>query len=151
MAWSRKFRHSGTLCFLCVAVCSFLFTLPLCFWEKTPFKLRRAQHAAVQKREGSSKDIFLMKQNRVRLHYRIESALSFLRLLPKERKLKIVEEMEQIRCWMEEENRQLRYFETDKGVYNFNQQQFNARKVFVSLYQHEGPFLHLYRRLFEVE
>lgn len=147
MTLSKIFRNSLIGCTLFVMMCFILFVSILSNGRK---KEGGAQHyvvqRAIQKREGSSKDIFLVKNNQERLHYRIESAVSFLKLVGEARKLKLVEEMSQIRCWMEESAidrgvRQIRYFETEQGRYDFNKQQFDAGKILVSLYNMEGNSL----------
>ena len=55
-----------------------------------------------QSRSGVRKDLWLSQQDRTRLHYRIDSKSSVLTLLPIDDKLDIIENLQQIQCWMQD-------------------------------------------------
>jgi hypothetical protein len=101
---------------------------------------------ALQIREGVSKDLYIVKQDRSRLHYKIESASSICKLASHDRKIEITEELNAIQCWAQEKiylsahdaMQQVHYFEAQKGVYDFNTQRFSAPDVFLSLFRQTG-------------
>lgn len=103
-----------------------------------------------QKRYGVRKDIWFAGEDNARLHYRIESDSSILTLLPGKKKLDIIENLEKMRCWMQDKLlyadsnpiQQMRYFEADHGSYQYTTAQFVAQSVALSLYRlpgHELP------------
>jgi len=101
---------------------------------------------ANQKRKGIRKDIWLSQEDLSRLHYRIESEASVLTLLPIEDKFDIIENLEHIKCWMQDKlytagespMQQIRFFEADQGTYRYTTQQFLAQTVSLSLFRMEG-------------
>lgn len=101
---------------------------------------------ANQKREGVRKDIWFTQEDKSRLHTRIDSQASTLTLLPKDDKVDIIENLEQIKCWMQEKlyvtgqtpMQTMRYFEADQGTYQYATQRFFAQSVVLSLFRTPG-------------
>ncbi len=99
-----------------------------------------------QNRSGVRKDLWISQQDRTRLHYRIDSKSSVLTLLPIDDKMDIIENLQQIRCWMQDKlyaqgsssMQQMRFFEADQGTYQYSTQQFNANSVALSLFRIPG-------------
>lgn len=108
---------------------------------------------AYQTREGVRKDIWTTEEGNVRMHYRIDSKSSVLKLTPTESKMELVENLQGIKCWMQDKlfftttttqgspMQQVRYLEADEGTYRYNTQQFDAHSVSLSLLRLPGHFL----------
>jgi hypothetical protein len=107
---------------------------------------------AYQTREGVRKDIWTAEANNVRMHYRIESRSSLLKLTPGNKKMELVENLSGIRCWMQDKLlltnetkgvplQQVRYLEADTGSYLYNTQQFEASSVSLFLLRLPGHTL----------
>lgn len=102
--------------------------------------------SASQTREGVRKDIWFSQDNDLRLQYRIESDSSILTLVPEKGKLDIVENLSNIRCWMQEKltqtpagaTQQLRYLQAAEGIYRLSKQNFFASSVTLSLFRLPG-------------
>jgi hypothetical protein len=111
----------------------------------------RSASATNQRREGVRKDIWFTQEDRSRLHYRIDSEASTLTLLPIDDKLDIIENLEHIKCWMQDKlylagespMQQMRFFEADQGTYQYTTQQFLAQTVTLSLFRIPGHALPL--------
>jgi hypothetical protein len=111
-------------------------------------KATRAQHTE-QHRGGVRKDLWLSQQDRTRLHYRIDSKSSILTLLPIDDKVDIIENLQQIQCWMQDKlytqgstvMQQMRFFEADHGIYQYSSQRFAASTVALSLFRFPGTQL----------
>ena len=111
----------------------------------------RSLSQANQKREGVRKDIWFSQEDRSRLHYRIDSEASTLTLLPIDDKLDIIENLEHLKCWMQDKlyetggapMQQMRFFEADAGTYQYTTQQFLAQTVALSLFRVPGHNLPL--------
>lgn len=106
--------------------------------------------SAKQVRSGVCKDIWFTQEDSSRLHTRIESDTSHLTLLPRDRKIDIIENLEHLRCWMQEklstegpEMQHVRYFEAREGHYQHLSQEFVAETVSLSLYRLPGHILPL--------
>ena len=105
-----------------------------------------ASQSASQTREGVRKDIWFSQEDRLRLQYRIESDSSILTLVPDKGKLDIVENLSNIRCWMQEKltqnpsgnTQQVRYMQAAEGIYRLNKQNFFANSVTLSLFRLMG-------------
>ncbi len=99
-----------------------------------------------QTRGGVRKDLWLSQQDRTRLHYRIDSKSSVLTLLPIDDKVDIIENLQQIKCWMQDKlyaqgnvaMQQMRFFEADQGIYQYSTQRFAANSVILSLFRLPG-------------
>lgn len=99
-----------------------------------------------QNRSGVRKDLWLSQQDRTRLHYRIDSQSSVLTLLPIDDKMDIIENLQQIKCWMQDKlyaqgsvpMQQMRFFEADHGIYQYSSQRFAANSVALSLFRLPG-------------
>jgi hypothetical protein len=102
-----------------------------------------------QHRAGVRKDLWLSQQDRTRLHYRIDSKSSVLTLLPIDDKVDIIENLQQIQCWMQDRlyaqgptmMQQMRFFEADTGTYQYSTQKFTANTVALSLFRMPGTKL----------
>lgn len=99
-----------------------------------------------QNRSGVRKDLWLSQVDRTRLHYRIDSKSSVLTLLPIDDKVDIIENLQQIQCWMQDKlytqgsapMQQMRFFEADQGTYQYSSQKFTANSVALSLFRIPG-------------
>ena len=99
-----------------------------------------------QTRGGVRKDLWLSQQDRTRLHHRIDSKSSVLTLLPIGDKVDIIENLQQIKCWMQDKlyaqgnvaMQQMRFFEADQGIYQHSTQRFAANSVILSLFRVPG-------------
>lgn len=101
---------------------------------------------ATQTREGVRKEIWFTQEDASRLQYRIESDSSVLTLAPRDGKFDIIENLSNIRCWMQEKlyevsnasMQQIRFLQAKEGTYYFRQQQFLANAVALSLFRLPG-------------
>jgi hypothetical protein len=99
-----------------------------------------------QTRSGVRKDLWLSQQDHSRLHYRIDSKSSVLTLLPIDDKVDIIENLQHIKCWMQDKlyaqgdvvMQQMRFFEADQGIYQYSTQRFAANSVILSLFRVPG-------------
>lgn len=99
--------------------------------------------SAYQKRLKVTKDIWLTQDDNSRLHNRIASQSSLLVLKPYEKKLKLIEELEQISCLMQERlyyneglpMQQVRLLEASSGEYHFSEKQLLSQEVSISTYR----------------
>jgi len=99
-----------------------------------------------QTRGGVRKDLWLSQEDHSRLHYRIESKSSVLTLLPIDDKVDIIENLQHIKCWMQDKlytqgdvvMQQMRFFEADQGIYQYSTQRFAANSVILSLFRVPG-------------
>ena len=104
-----------------------------------------------QTRGGVRKDLWLSQQDYSRLHYRIDSKSSVLTLLPIDDKVDIIENLQHIKCWMQDKlyaqgdvvMQQMRFFEADQGIYQYSTQRFAANSVILSLFRVPGTLLPL--------
>ncbi|PWU14971.1 MAG: hypothetical protein C5B45_03520 [Chlamydiae bacterium] len=99
--------------------------------------------SANQKRVKVTKDIWLTQDDNSRLHHRIKSKSSLLVLKPNEGKLKLIEELDQIHCLMQERiyynnalpMQQVRLLEANSGEYHFSEKQLLSQGVSISVYK----------------
>lgn len=104
-----------------------------------------------QTRQGVRKDIWFAQEDGSRLQTRIESQSSLLTLHPKGNRFEVIEELQKIRCWMQDRlytvagtgssMQQMRYLEADTGTYLYSTQQFAAQSVALSLFRLPGHAL----------
>lgn len=102
--------------------------------------------SATQTREGVRKEIWFSQEDKSRLHYRIESDSSVLTLAPSGGKFDLIENLSNIRCWMQEklyetgasQMQQVRFLQASEGIYRYSQQQFLANSVALSLFRLPG-------------
>lgn len=112
----------------------------------------RAPSPTNQHRKQVRKDIWFTQDPFSRLHYQISSEASLLTLTPIQNKFEIVEELQGIRCWMQdklyvesatdEPMQQSRFIEAEEGQYRYTTQEFTASGVTLSLFRipgHEIP------------
>lgn len=100
-----------------------------------------------QTRQGISKDLWYVQEDNQRLHHRIESESSVLTMVSKKSKVDIVENLENITCFMQDKlyrgpdnapMQQLRFFKANEGTYHYANQQFFAQTVQLSLLRSGG-------------
>ncbi len=103
-----------------------------------------------QTREQVQKDIWFSQESATRLHYKIESQSSELVLVPTKNKFEIIENLRNMKCWMQEKvydsssgtpMQQIRFIKADEGVYRYNQQELVANTVSLSLFRLPGSEL----------
>lgn len=103
-----------------------------------------------QNRENVQKDIFLV-QNDSRLHYRIFSEKSSVKLTEKKDNIEFVENMENIKCLAQDKimfdekekkySQQLRYFTAKKGTYSYPSHKFITDSINLSFFETPGDTL----------
>jgi len=101
-----------------------------------------------QQRKSVQKDIWFSQDPSFRLHYKIRSERSLLTLIPVENRFEVVENLEGIKCFMQDKllytsdtekpMQQFRYFEAEDGIYRFSTQEFKANDVTISLFRTPG-------------
>ncbi|VHO04011.1 hypothetical protein [Candidatus Rhabdochlamydia sp. T3358] len=99
--------------------------------------------SANQKRLKVTKDLWLAQDDNSRLHHRIKSKSSLLVLKPHGGKLKLIEELDQIHCLMQERvyynnelpMQQVRLLEANSGEYHFSEKQLLSQGVSISVYK----------------
>lgn len=108
--------------------------------------------STTQNRLGVRKEIWFTQEDHTRLTYRIESRSSLLTLLPNQDKIDVIENLEDLKCWMQErllynttdgKQQQVRLIEAAKGSYRYTSQQFIANSVTLSLFRLPGHELQL--------
>ncbi|MDR2539268.1 MAG: hypothetical protein LBC45_01385 [Chlamydiales bacterium] len=96
-----------------------------------------------QIRSKVTKDIWLTQDDNSRLHHRMASHSSLLILKPNEGKLKLIEELDQIHCLIQERlyysdglaMQQVRLLEANSGKYYFLEKQLLSQGVSFSVYK----------------
>ncbi len=115
--------------------------------DKSVKDLAKTAH---QNRKDVVKEIYFTQDDLSRLHYRIESDSSVLTLKPEGSKFDLIENLENMRCWMQDKIeithdarpvQQMRYLEAHEGIYRYTAQQFLAQSVSLSLYRIQGSEL----------
>lgn len=104
-----------------------------------------------QHRKGVKKDIWFAQDTPARLHYEIFSEKSLLTLTPVGHHFEILESLEGIRCWMQDQlltddtgnelKQQARLICAEKGTYNHTSHEFNADDAHLSLFRLPGHTL----------
>lgn len=105
--------------------------------------------ASKQHRAGVQKDLWLTQADKTRLHTRIDSESSVVTLLPSEDKVDIIENLDNLRCWMQDrvtsQNgqtlQQMRYFVAKSGTYQYSTGLFLATQVAISVFRLPGSNL----------
>ncbi len=113
--------------------------------------LTRASSPIHQKRSTVCKEIWFSDEGQIRLHYRIESAGSSLTLQPREKRIDVIEHLDDMCCWMQDKlfiapsgqdfTQQTRYFAAKEGTYHFLTQNLMAQQATLSLYRIPGDAL----------
>jgi len=101
-----------------------------------------------QIKEGVTKEIWLPTEEG-RINYLLKNRISTVTLLDRIQQVELVEEMEGIKCWMQDRlyredelpMQQIRYFEAEQGVYQYNQETFLADQVNLSIFRLPGHAL----------
>ncbi len=156
------FKKALTLTFFCAALLTAGWIFKLSYPSSTnlqayqalkkagkPIAYTNPQEETHQYRSGVRKDLWLSQPDKTRLHYRIESTSSILTLIPCDDKLDIVENLKQLKCWMQDKlylqgttpMQQMRFFVADEGLYQYSSQQFTASTVALSLFRLPGTEL----------
>ncbi|HNA62613.1 MAG TPA: hypothetical protein PKW79_06020 [Rhabdochlamydiaceae bacterium] len=98
-----------------------------------------------QHRSGVRKDLWLAQEDKSRLHHRISSKTSVLTLVPIDDKVDIIENLQNLQCWMQDklypDMQQVRFFEAEQGFYQYSIQKFTASSVALSLFRLPGSQL----------
>lgn len=164
----NSFKHFSLLAFFLVAAASLSWIFHCSFPRQNDraryraFKEKQQEMSqssskivsdnAYQTRTDVRKDIWITEADNRRMHYRIESKSSLLKLTPKENKVELVENLQGIKCWMQDKLliteekegmplQQVRYLEADAGLYRYNTQQFEADRVSLSFLRLPGHTL----------
>jgi hypothetical protein len=102
-----------------------------------------------QHRAGVRKDLWLTQADKTRLHTRIDSESSIVTLLPSEDKVDIIENLDNLKCWMQDRitsqdgqtMQQMRYFVAKSGTYQYSSGLFLADQVAISVFRLPGSNL----------
>ncbi|MCB1074398.1 MAG: hypothetical protein KDK59_02585 [Simkania sp.] len=101
-------------------------------------------HPTRQTRSGVQKDLW-MSNDDGRLHHRMISPRSILTAYPKGENFELVEEMQGMKCYLqeniEEGIQQIRFIESESGTYRYSNQHFDAHQVFLALFRIPGKEL----------
>ena len=97
-----------------------------------------------QIRTDVQKDLWIFNEG-FRLHHRMESPRSILTIYPKGDRCELVEEMQDMKCYLQEnvqmEGRsmqQIRFIASASGTYYYSNQYFDAHQVFLALFRIPG-------------
>jgi len=97
-----------------------------------------------QMRSGVQKDLW-MADDGLRLHHRMISPRSILTAYPKGENFELVEEMQGMKCYLQENietgetmMQQIRFIESESGIYRYSDQHFDAHQVFLALFRLPG-------------
>lgn len=100
-----------------------------------------------QTRSGVQKDLW-MADEKTRLHHQMVSPRSVLTAFPKGNNFELVEEMQGMKCYLQENvekdgrvMQQIRFIESESGTYHFSSQHFTAHEVFLALFRLPGSAL----------
>ena len=97
-----------------------------------------------QTRSGVQKDLW-MADDKECLHHRMMSPRSILTAYPKGENFELVEEMQGMKCYLQEEvengMQQIRFIESESGTYRYSNQYFDAHQVFLALFRVPGSTL----------
>lgn len=111
---------------------------------------RKAKKGPVEQiRHGTTKDLWKLGEDGVRLHYHIESPYSILTAYPKGSSYELVEKMNGIKCYFQEKvdldqsRQQIRYLQADRGTYSYGKQAFTAESVLITVSQTDGDELQM--------
>ncbi|MEM8728068.1 MAG: hypothetical protein AAGE99_05110 [Chlamydiota bacterium] len=102
-----------------------------------------------QLRSRVSKDLWFSENGATRLHYHIESPRSILTPIPDGNRLDLVEQMFGMKCYFQEKidnkegivTQQIRYLESEEGIYRYTDHYFDAHSVSLALYRLPGETL----------
>lgn len=118
---------------------------------ETHSTVRSLPNAAHQIRTTVNKEIWFTQEDQTRLQYRIHGESSLLTLEPVGKKIHIVENLNQVRCWMQDRlylqtassqpMQQMRFWEADHGVYRYTTQDLIAQDVNISIFRLPGHTL----------
>lgn len=118
--------------------------------QKENLSVKTLAKTAQQNRKGVTKEIYFTQEDGSQLHYRVQSDSSTLTLKPEGSHFNLIEQLHQMRCWMqeklegagqEEATQQVRYLEAEEGIYRYTAGQFLAQSVTLSLYRLPGHIL----------
>jgi len=122
----------------------FLLNRPALHVPKLDLKASKKETAypTKQMRSGVQKDLWVT-ENGVRLHHQMSSPRSILTAYPKGDNFELVEEMQGMRCYLQEmlpeENRQqIRLIKSSAGTYSYSTFHFDAHQVFLALFELPG-------------
>jgi len=100
-----------------------------------------------QSRSGVQKDLWISDKG-IRLHHCMISPRSVLTAYPKGGNFKLVEEMQGMKCYLQENIehgekivQQIRFIESESGTYRYSDKHFDAHQVFLAFFQVPGDKL----------
>lgn len=100
--------------------------------------------AAHQTRQQVSKEIWFTQEDKSRLQYRIFGKTSLLTLEPNGKKILVLENLHDLKCFMQDKlyfaaqkqpMQQMRFWEADRGIYRYTNQQLVAEDVNISIFR----------------
>lgn len=103
-------------------------------------------HKSQQERIGVSKDLWIANKEGERRHHHITSPHSTLVLVKKGREVELIEEMKEMRCYLqdrvekrgEEWVQNMRYLEAEEGTYRYSDQLFDAHRLSLAFFELPG-------------
>lgn len=101
-----------------------------------------------QNRQRITKDFWIAEDSQ-RLHHHISCPRSTLFFSVQNKKVKMIEHMFDMKCYMQEKifkeeedlKQKLRYIESDEGFYHYDTIHFNAKHVFIAFFEMLGTHL----------
>ncbi len=115
---------------------------------ETHSTVRSLPNAVHQIRTKVNKEVWFTQEDNSRLQYRIHGESSLLTLEPIDKKIHVVENLNQVRCWMQDKlylttngnapMQQTRFWEADHGVYRYTTQELIAQDVNISIFRLPG-------------
>jgi hypothetical protein len=104
------------------------------------------QQVCHQKRTIGTKDLWIA-QNGERLHHHLENLSSTLTIIPGKDGFEFIENMDHVRCWIQEKvfalppHQKIRYFKSTNGMYFYKQHQLIVQDVVLAVYEQNGTEL----------
>ncbi len=102
-----------------------------------------------QLRYQTTKDLWKLGENGVRLHYHIKSPYSILLAYPKGSSYEFIEKMHEIKCYFQQSvdlnqsTQQISYLQSNQGSYSYGKQSFTAESVLITMFQINGTTLQM--------
>ncbi|MBI5274616.1 MAG: hypothetical protein HY860_06150 [Chlamydiales bacterium] len=96
-----------------------------------------------QKRSMGTKDLWTVEDGS-RLHHHLENLSSTLTIIPGKHGLEVIENMDHIRCWMQDKvflsppHQKIRYFKSTHGMYFYKQHELHIQDVLLAMYEQNG-------------
>lgn len=109
------------------------------------FQPSKKKEVSYQKRKEGTKDIWIVKDG-IRYHHHVKAPTSTLTVIPREKNLELVENIENMRCWYQEKKfmkdhiaqQRIHYYKAANGMYLYHGHELLSQDLFVAIYDCEG-------------